>query len=156
MLLSGHLREVRNRVVKMALALIAGMAAGFVFFNPVWHFIERPLCSATIRGYQGCGKLGVNQLVLNGPLDAFCLRVKVALIAGILPSCPVWLYRVNLAGILTRQRSRKWRRMMIFGIFPIAGVANPGVRPVHPQAAGTHGGGKDPEGIIASLAERTG
>ena len=84
-----HLRELRNRVVKSALALIAGMIVGFIFFNPVWHFIEKPLCSATIRGYHGCGKLGVNQLVLNGPLDAFYLRVKVALIVGILLSSPV-------------------------------------------------------------------
>ena len=29
-----HLRELRNRIVKMALALAAGMIAGFVFFNP--------------------------------------------------------------------------------------------------------------------------
>jgi sec-independent protein translocase protein TatC len=203
-------------VVKSALGLIAGMIVGFVFFNPVWHFIERPLCSATIRGYQGCGQLGVNQLVLNGPLDAFYLRVKVALIVGILLSSPVWLYQVwsfivpglharekrwgrifvgtavplfaagnvlaylslgrsmhyllgltpggvsnliqvdlymsfvmtillafglafelplliimlNLAGILTHQRFRKWRRMMIFGIFLIAGVANPSPDPI--------------------------
>ena len=89
-----HLRELRNRVVKSALALIAGMIVGFVFFNPVWHFIERPLCKASIRGYTGCGKLGVNQLVLNGPLDAFYLRVKVALIVGIILSSPVWLYQV--------------------------------------------------------------
>ena len=64
-----HLRELRNRVVKMALALVAGMTAGFVLFGPSWHVIERPLCSATIRGHSGCRTLGVNQLVLNGPLD---------------------------------------------------------------------------------------
>ena len=211
-----HLRELRNRVVKSALALIAGMIVGFVFFNPVWHFIERPLCKASIRGYTGCGKLGVNQLVLNGPLDAFYLRVKVALIVGIILSSPVWLYQVwsfiapglysrekrwgyifigtavplflvgnalaylslgrsmhyllgltpsgvqnliqvdlymsfvmtimlafgiafelplliimlNLAGILTHARFRKWRRMMIFGVFLIAGVANPSPDPI--------------------------
>src|ERR1700739_4894085 len=72
-----HLRELRNRVVKAALALIAGMVVGFVFFAPVWRFIERPLCQAVIRGETGCNTLGVNQLVLNGPLDAFYLRVKV-------------------------------------------------------------------------------
>ena len=44
-----HLRELRNRVVKSALALIAGMIVGFIFFNPVWHFIQRPLCRATGR-----------------------------------------------------------------------------------------------------------
>jgi sec-independent protein translocase protein TatC len=75
-----HIRELRNRVVKIALALVAGMTVGFIFFNQAWHVIERPLCSATIRGHSGCRTLGVNQLVLNGPLDAFYLRVKVALI----------------------------------------------------------------------------
>jgi sec-independent protein translocase protein TatC len=211
-----HLRELRNRVVKMALALIAGMIVGFVFFNPVWHFIERPLCSATIRGATGCQTLGIDKLVLNGPLDAFYLRVKVALIVGIILSSPVWLYQLwsfiapglysrekrwgytfigtavplflvgnalaylslgrsmhyllgltpsgvgnfiqvdlymsfvmtimlafglafelplliimlNLAGILTHARFRKWRRMMIFGIFLIAGVANPSPDPI--------------------------
>ena len=89
-----HLRELRNRIVKMALALVAGMIVGFVFFNPVWHIIERPLCSAVIRGHTGCNTLGVNQLVLNGPLDAFYLRVKVALIVGIILSSPVWLYQL--------------------------------------------------------------
>ena len=40
-----HLRELRNRVVKMALALAAGMTAGFIFFSQAWHVIERPLCA---------------------------------------------------------------------------------------------------------------
>jgi sec-independent protein translocase protein TatC len=211
-----HLRELRNRVVKMALALVAGMTAGFIFFNQAWHVIERPLCSATIRGHSGCLTPGVNQLVLNGPLDAFYLRVKVALIVGVILSSPIWLYQIwafaapglhtrekrwgriflgaaiplfgigitlcywslgrsmhyllgltpatvgnyiqvdaymsfvmammlafglafevplliimlNMAGILTHERFRKWRRMMIFGVFLIAGMANPSPDPV--------------------------
>jgi sec-independent protein translocase protein TatC len=211
-----HLRELRNRVVKSALALVAGMVVGFVFFNPVWKFIQKPLCEVTIRGYSGCHELGVNKLVLNGPLDAFYLRVKVALIVGVILSSPVWLYQIwsfiapglyarekrwgyyflgtavplflvgnvlaylslgrsmhyllgltpggvdnliqvdlyisfvmtimlafgiafelplliimlNLAGILTHERFRKWRRMLIFGTFLIAGVANPSPDPI--------------------------
>jgi sec-independent protein translocase protein TatC len=214
--LTDHLRELRNRVVKMAVALVAGMTAGFIFFNRVWHVIERPLCSATIRGSSGCRTLGVNQLVLDGPLDSFYLRVKVALIAGVILSSPVWLYQIwafvtpglyarekrwsylflgaaiplfgtgitacylslgrslryllgltpggvqnliqvdqylsfvmammlafglafevplllvmlNLAGILTHQRFRKWRRVLIFAVFLIAGAANPSPDPV--------------------------
>ena len=214
--LMDHIRELRNRVVKMALALGAGMIVGFVFFNPVWHVIERPLCSAVIRGQTGCRTLGVNQLILNGPLDSFYLRIKVALIVGVILSSPVWLYQVwafiapglysrekrwsyiflgtavplfligttmaywslgrsmhyllgltpggvqnliqvdlymsfvmammlafglafelpllivmlNLAGILTHQRFRKWRRVMIFGVFLIAGMANPSPDPI--------------------------
>jgi sec-independent protein translocase protein TatC len=214
--LMDHIRELRNRVVTMALALVAGMTAGFIFFNQAWHVIERPLCSATIRGHSGCRTLGVNQLVLNGPLDSFYLRVKVALIVGVILSSPVWLYQVwafvapglhtrekrwsciflgaaiplfgigialcylslgrsmhyllgltpggvqnliqvdqymsfvtammlafglafevplllvmlNLAGILTHERFRKWRRVLIFGVFLIAGLANPSPDPL--------------------------
>src|SRR6201995_4424197 len=89
-----HLGELGTRVGKMALGLIAGMIVGFVFFNPVWRFIEHPLCSAHIRGYTGCTQLGVNQLVLTGPLDASALRVKFALIVGIILSSPLWLYQL--------------------------------------------------------------
>jgi len=216
MSLMDHLRELRNRVVKIALALIAGMIVGFIFFTPVWHVIERPLCSAVIRGQTGCNTLGVNKLVLDGPLDSFYLRVKVAVIAGVILSSPVWLYQIwafiapglyarekrwsyiflgtavplflignvlaywslgrsmhyllgltpqhvsnliqvdqymsfvmtmllafgiafevpllivmlNLAGILTHERFRKWRRVMIFGVFLIAGIANPSPDPI--------------------------
>jgi sec-independent protein translocase protein TatC len=211
-----HLRELRNRVVKMALALAAGMAAGFVFFNQAWAVIERPLCHTTIRGHSGCSTAGVDQLILNGPLDGFYLRVKVAFVVGLILSSPVWLYQVwafiapglyarekrwtyaflgtalplflagtvlaylslgrsmhyllgltptgvgnyvqvdlymsfvmtmmlafgiafevplliimlNLAGVLTHQRFRKWRRVLIFAVFLIAGVANPSPDPV--------------------------
>src|SRR6266852_1566148 len=214
--LMDHIRELRNRVVTMALALVAGMTVGFIFFNQAWHVIERPLCSTHIRNQIGCHTLGVNQLVLNGPLDSFYLRVKVALIAGVILSSPIWLYQIwafvapglyarekrwsciflgaaiplfgvgitacylslgrsmhyllgltpggvqnliqvdqylsfvmammlafglafevpllivmlNLAGILTHQRFAKWRRVLIFGVFLIAGAANPSPDPV--------------------------
>ena len=214
--LMDHIRELRNRVVKMLLALGAGMVVGFIFFNPVWHVIERPLCHAVIRGQTGCNTLGVNQLALDGPLDPFYLRVKVAVIVGVIVSSPVWLYQIwafiapglytrekrwgfifigtavplflagvalaylslgrsmhyllgltpggvaniiqvdqymsfvmamvlafgiaflvplliimlNLAGILTHERFRKWRRVMIFAVFLIAGMANPSPDPI--------------------------
>jgi len=211
-----HLRELRNRVVKMALALVAGMIVGFVFFEPAWRVIERPLCRATVNGHSGCATPGVNQLILNSPLDPFYLRVKVALVVGVIVSSPVWLYQLwafiapglyarekrwgriflgtavplflagtvlaylslgramhyllgltpsgvgnyiqvdlymsfvmtmmlafgiafllpllivmlNQAGILTHERFRKWRRVLIFGVFLIAGMANPSPDPI--------------------------
>jgi sec-independent protein translocase protein TatC len=211
-----HLRELRNRVVKMALALVAAMTAGFIIFNQAWHVIERPLCSTEIRGHAGCGIPGVNQLILTGPLDSFYLRVKVAFLVGVILSSPVWLYQIwafiapglyarekrwsylflgsaiplfligctlrylslgrsmryllgltphgvgnyiqvdqymsfvmammlafglaflvplliimlNLAGILTHERFSKWRRALIFGVFLIAGMANPSPDPL--------------------------
>jgi sec-independent protein translocase protein TatC len=118
-----HLRELRNRVVKIALALAAGMTAGFVFFGQAWHVIERPLCSATIRGHSGCRTPGVNQLVLNGPLDAFYLRVKVALIVGVILSSPIWLYQVwafVTPGLHAREK--RWSYLFLGAAIPLFGI----------------------------------
>jgi len=104
-----HLRELRNRVVKMMLGLTAGMVIGFIFFNSLWRVIEHPLCSAVIRGHTGCQTIGVNQLVLSGPLDSFYLRVKVAVIAGAIVSSPVWLYQVwAFVGPGLHAREKRW------------------------------------------------
>ena len=124
--LTDHIRELRNRVVNMALALGAGMTAGFVFFGQVWRVIERPLCSTAIRGHSGCRTLGVNELVLNGPLDPFYLRVKVALIAGVIVSSPVWLYQIwAFAAPGLHAREKRWSCLFLGAAIPLfsAGIA---------------------------------
>src|SRR5580693_1376254 len=121
--LTDHLRELRNRVVTMALALAAGMTAGFIFFNQAWHVIERPLCSTPIRNQIGCHTLGVNQLVLNGPLDAFYLRVKVALIVGVILSSPIWLYQIwAFAAPGLRAREKRWSYIFLGAAVPLFGT----------------------------------
>src|SRR2546430_17665073 len=85
-----HLRELRNRIVKMALALIAGMIVGFIFFDQAWSVIERPLCHTVVNGHSGCRTAGVDQLILNSPLDPFYLRVKGGFLAGGARSRRVW------------------------------------------------------------------
>ena len=37
---------------------------------------------------------------------------------------------LNLAGIFTHERFRKWRRVLIFVVFLIAGIANPSPDPI--------------------------
>ncbi len=74
--LMDHLRELRNRVVKMALGLIAGMIVGFVFFNPVWRVIERPLCSAVIRGQTGLKKTNPTIIPAMRPRAILTTRLR--------------------------------------------------------------------------------
>src|SRR6201987_621873 len=115
-----HLRELRNRIVKMARALIAGMTVGFIFFNQAWRVIERPLCHTVVNGHSGCRTAGVNQLVLNGPLDAFYLRVKVALIVGVILSSPVWLYQIwAFAAPGLRARKKRWSHIFLDAAIPL-------------------------------------
>ncbi|HEV3381915.1 MAG TPA: twin-arginine translocase subunit TatC [Trebonia sp.] len=48
---------------------------------------------------------------------------------GLVFELPLVIVMLNLAGILTHERFRKSRRMMIFGIFLISGIVNPSPDP---------------------------
>ncbi len=208
-----HIRELRSRLLKALLGLAVGMAVGWVFFNPVWKFLERPYCKIPqhnrLLGTHGC------TLVVNGLFDGFFIHLKIMFIVGLIVSSPVWLYQLwafitpglyarerrwtyafvgtavplfaagaafaylamsnglrfllhmvpngatalitvdtyfgymtamllifglafevplimvllNMAGVLTHARMRKWRRLMIFAVFAFAAVAVPSPDP---------------------------
>lgn len=89
--LMDHLRELRNRVIKAAIFVALGIVVGFVFFDHVWRFLQEPYCSlppAARGGEQGC------ELVYTSIFEGFFLQFKTALIAGLLVSCPFWLYQL--------------------------------------------------------------
>jgi sec-independent protein translocase protein TatC len=48
---------------------------------------------------------------------------------GLVFEVPLLIVMLNVVGILTHERFRKWRRLIIFGIFLIAGVVNPSPDP---------------------------
>jgi sec-independent protein translocase protein TatC len=212
--LMDHLRELRNRVVKAALAIIVGMIIALCFSSPTIHWIMRPFCDARINGKTGCTGFG-DQLTVTGIFDPLSLRIKLAFYIALVGTCPVWLYQLwafiapglykrekkwaylftgtavplflagavlaylvmsrglhyllgltpgnvaalpsfdtylgyftgmvvgfgivfelplvivmlNMAGILTHERFRKWRRMLIFCVFLISGLVNPSPDP---------------------------
>ncbi|HYZ52676.1 MAG TPA: twin-arginine translocase subunit TatC [Streptosporangiaceae bacterium] len=114
-----HIRELRNRIVKAALALAVGMAVGLIYFDQAWKFITHPFCSATIRGLSGCGKPG-DQLVVTGVLDPFMLHVKIAFFVGLIISSPIWLYQIwaFLAPGLYR-REKRWAYAFVGAAVPL-------------------------------------
>src|SRR6516225_6480916 len=66
-----HIRELRSRLLKALLGLAVGMTIGWIFFNPVWKFLERPYCNIKVDGQGQCtGQFG-HTLVVNGVFDAF-------------------------------------------------------------------------------------
>jgi sec-independent protein translocase protein TatC len=93
--LMDHIRELRNRLVKACAALLVGLGIGLipVIFNRVWGFVEHPFCSAVINGKTGCHQIG-DQLVLQGVLDPFVLRIQIAFYFALLVTSPVWLYQL--------------------------------------------------------------
>src|ERR1700749_58815 len=117
-----HLRELRNRLLKAALALVLVMVLGFVFFTPIWHFVIPPFCSATINGRTGCHQTG-DQLVVTGVFDPFMLRVKIAFFVGLIVSSPVWLYQIwaFIAPGLYRKEKR-WAYLFVAIAAPLFGA----------------------------------
>jgi sec-independent protein translocase protein TatC len=113
-----HLRELRNRVVKAALALAVGMVIGWFIYPHVWHFIEAPYCKIPqppgLFGGKGC------HLFVNGLFDAFFIRLKLSLVVGILLSSPVWLYQFwafIAPGLYSRER--RWAYYFVGAAVPL-------------------------------------
>jgi len=113
--LMDHIRELRNRIVKAALAGVLGMIVGLIFFNPIWNFITKPYCHAVVCN----GKFG-HTLAANGPLDGFYLHIKVGVVVGLVLASPVWLYQLwaFVAPGLYR-REKKWTYIFIGAAVPL-------------------------------------
>jgi sec-independent protein translocase protein TatC len=209
-----HIRELRNRVLKIAVALTIGAIIGWFVYIRVWQFIQEPYCRipqpAAAYGGKGC------RLYVNGLFDALFLKQQISNAVGVILSSPVWLYQLwafiapglyrrerrwayyfvgaavplfaiggtiayfamsrgisfllglvpagviplitintylsyafamllifglafelplvvvllNLAGVLTHERFRKWRRVIIFLVFAFAAIATPSPDPI--------------------------
>jgi sec-independent protein translocase protein TatC len=70
--------------------------------------------------------------VLNLPTISTYLGYATAmlLVFGLGFEIPLVMVLLNFARVLTHERFRKWRRLMIFGVFLFAGVATPSPDPV--------------------------
>lgn len=88
--LSEHLRELRSRVVKSAIAIVLGMVVGWIFYAEIFAWLSEPFESAVAQA-QAEGRQVT--LALTGVADPFVLQIQVAALAGLVLSCPVWLYQ---------------------------------------------------------------
>jgi sec-independent protein translocase protein TatC len=115
-----HLRELRGRVVKIALAIIAGAIVGWAFYHHIWNFIQEPYCNAV----HGC-KIDTpgRTLILTSVTDGFYLHIKVAVISGVVLSSPIWLYQIwafVAPGLYTREK--RWTYAFLGSAIPLFGL----------------------------------
>ncbi len=79
-----HLKELRERLIKVILVLIVSSGALFVLADTVFAILTRPLLEL-----QHAGKL-----IGTGPLDAFMVKVHLAILCGFLASLPYTFYQL--------------------------------------------------------------
>ncbi|HET7529878.1 MAG TPA: twin-arginine translocase subunit TatC [Mycobacteriales bacterium] len=106
MTLAEHLRELRRRLVIAALAIVLGTAIAFIFHTHIQHIVTQPYCGLPAKYrliHDRC------TLVVSGVLDPFTVTLRLSLYAGLLLSCPVWLWqlwRFVTPGLY--QNERRW------------------------------------------------
>lgn len=109
-----HIRELRNRLLKILAILAIGMAIGFIpqVYNRIWHFVEHPFLQAEHRGNA--------DLIITGVLDPFMLRVQIAFFFSLIVTCPFWLHQIwaFIAPGLYR-REKRWTYIFIFTAAPL-------------------------------------
>jgi len=84
-----HLRELRSRIIRCALAIAVGMMVLLATYNPVKDFLTKPyrdLCRE--RPDFKCD----GSLFSLGPLDGFSARMRICAYGGLVLALPVILW----------------------------------------------------------------
>ncbi|MDA0217568.1 MAG: twin-arginine translocase subunit TatC [Actinobacteria bacterium] len=86
-----HLADFRKRIVRASIFILLFSLIGWFFYNPIVDQLTLPICDLAESR-----RLGTNQcdnLFVGGVLGPLNLKIKVALIAGIVLATPFWLYQ---------------------------------------------------------------
>ena len=112
-----HLRELRNRLIKAVLGIIAGMVVGWLVYERAFNFIIGPFCRITIGHKTGCYGPTGHPLVVTGVFDPFFVKLKVAFVVGLIVSSPIWFYQLwafIAPGLYSREK--RWTFAFVFSV----------------------------------------
>ena len=86
-----HLRELRSRLFKAGVAIVAGMVVGWIYYTQIFAWLSRPFENVVAQAKADGRQV---TLALTGVADPFVLQVQVSALAGVLIASPIWLYQL--------------------------------------------------------------
>lgn len=125
MSLTGHLAELRKRLLISIFFIALGMAAGWIWYDQIFDLLADPYRNAAneIAAERNEPPPSLTINTIAGPL---VFQIKASLVAGVILSCPVWLYQIwafVTPGMMRNER--KWALVFIATAVPLflAGLA---------------------------------
>lgn len=122
MALSDHLRELRARLLRSVLVLIAAFCVALFFYDQLSDLIRVPYDEAVDR-LNGSVE---TEIVVNDVTGPLLLQLKLCGVTAVIATAPYWLYQIwafILPGLHASER--KWTRVFVLVAGPLffAGVA---------------------------------
>lgn len=79
-----HLSDLRKMLINCVWILLIATAVCYGFSEKIFDFVRQPIAPFLPGG----------GLIYTGPMDKFVAHLKLSVLAGILISCPFWLYQI--------------------------------------------------------------
>lgn len=106
-----HLTDLRVRLIAIAYILLGGFAASYGFSEYIFKFLRAPILPYLPEGDRG--------LHFTSVIEKFMAHVKVSFLAGVILTCPLWLWQIwkFIAPGLYRQEKKMAAGFIGSGIF---------------------------------------
>ncbi len=82
--LTEHLTELRTRIINSLLGLLVTTAVAYNYSEELFTIVRMPIAKYLPGG----------GLVYTAPMDKFMAHFRIAIVFGIVTSCPFWLYQL--------------------------------------------------------------
>ena len=122
MALADHFRELRARIMRIALYLVLGTVVAFFFYDQLYSLIMRPYEEAQ-RLLDGEVQ---SEAVITGLAKPLLLQIKLCATAGVIATAPLWLYEIwafIVPGLHHQERRATRLFAVVAGPLFLAGVA---------------------------------
>ncbi len=111
-----HLEELRKRLLRISIAVIVTSIISFVWAGELFELLTGPLRES----FKGASLIG------TGPAEAFLVKLKVSLVAGIIISSPISFYQIwqfIAPGLYSNEKQHAGPFVVVSTLFFITGIS---------------------------------